>query len=105
MANGLNLKQHLGLAHYQCYLGMAIDRFVNLACVAYCLFSLFPRQQLLQSEWISPVSPSHSELSLARLRQGLQQFAISRVLFPKSAPDVDLRPQSPELDQILRLAA
>ncbi len=32
-----DLKQHFGLAHYQCYLGIAIDRFVHLACVAYCL--------------------------------------------------------------------
>jgi len=98
------LKQHFGLAHYQCYLGMAIDRFVNLACVAYCLFGLFQRQQL-QSEWMPQVSPHHSELSWARLRQGLQHFAIRRVLLPKSAPEADLRPQSTELDQILRLAA
>ena len=52
-----------------------------------------------------PVAARHSELSFSRLRQGLQHFAISRVLFPKSAPEADLKLQSPELDQILRLAA
>ncbi len=39
------------------------------------------------------------------LRQGLQHLAISRVLFPKSASEADLPPQSLELDRILRLAA
>ena len=99
-----DLKQHFGLAHYQCYVGIAIDRFVHLACVAYCLFGLFQRQQL-KSEWMPSVSAHHSELSFSRLRQGLQHFAISRVLFPKSASEVDLPPQSLELDWILRLAS
>ena len=99
-----DLKQHFGLAHYQCYLGIAIDRFVHLACLAYCLFGLFQRQQL-KSHWMPPVSARHSELSFSRLRQGLQHFAISRVLVPKSASEADLKLQSPELDQILRLAA
>ena len=99
-----DLKQHFGLGDYQCYLGIAIDRFVNLACVAYCLFGLLQRQQM-KSEWMPKVSPRHSELSFSRLRQGLQHFAISRVLSPKSASEADLPPESPELDQILRLAA
>ncbi len=97
------MKQHFGLAHYQCYLGIAIDRFVHLACLAYCLLGLFQRQQL-NSSWMPPVSARHSEFSFSRLRQGLQHFAISRVLFPKSAPEADLKLKSPELDQILRLA-
>ena len=33
------------------------------------------------------------------------ELAISRVLFPKSAPEADLPLQSSELDQILRLVA
>ncbi len=99
-----DLKQHFGLAHYQCYLGIAIDRFVHLACIAYCLFGLFQRQQL-NSDWMPTASPLHSELSFSRLRRGLQHFAISRVLSPKSASEADFLPQSPELDQILRLVA
>ena len=94
-----------------CYLGIAIDRFVHLACIAYCLLGLFQRQQL-KSHWMPPVSARHSELSFSRLRQGLQHFAISRVLSPKSASEhevrrslADLPPQSLELDRILRLAA
>ncbi len=66
--------------------------------------SLFQRQQL-KSHWMPKVSPSHSELSFSPLRQGLQHLAISRVLFPKSASEADLPPQSLELDRILRLAA
>ncbi|MDJ0902682.1 MAG: transposase [Xenococcus sp. MO_188.B8] len=115
-----DLKQHFGLAHYQCYLGIAIDerpcrgslgkgtrefdRFVHLACIAYCLFGLFQRQQL-KFDWMPKVSALHSELSFSRLRRGLQHFAISRVLSPKSASEADFPPQSPELDQILRLVA
>jgi hypothetical protein len=99
-----DLKQHFGLAHYQCYLGIAIDRFVHLACVAYCLFGLFQRQQL-KSHWMPKVSPHHSELSFDRLRQGLQHFAISSILSPKSASEADLPAPSLELDRILRLAA
>ena len=99
-----DLKQHFGLAHYQCYLGIAIDRFVHLACIAYCLFGLFQQQQL-KSDWMPPVSPNHSELSFSRLRRGLQHFAISRVLFPKSADWADLPLPSPDLDRILRLVA
>ena len=66
-----DLKQHFGLAHYQCYLGIAIDRFVHLACIAYCLFGLFQREQL-KSDWMPPVSAPHSTLSFSRLRRGLQ---------------------------------
>ena len=99
-----DLKQHFGLAHYQCYLGIAVDRFVHLACIAYCVLGLFQRQHL-DADWMPAVSPAQSPLSYARLRRGLQQFAISRILFPKSAPGADLRPRSSELEQILRLAA
>ena len=83
---------------------MAINRFVHLACIAYCLLGLFQRQQL-QSDWMPKVSPLHSELSFSRLRRGLQHFAISRVLSPKSASEADLPTPSSELDRILRLAA
>lgn len=99
-----DLKQHFGVAHYQCYSGIAIDRFVHLSCIAYGLFGLFQREQK-KSEWMPTVSTSNSVLSFSRLRRGLQRFAISRVLFPKSAPEADLPLQSPELDRILRLAA
>ena len=37
-----DLKQHFGLGDYQGYLGIAIDRFVHLACVAYCVCTLIP---------------------------------------------------------------
>ena len=35
-----DLKQHFGLGHYQCYLGIAIDRFVHIACItAFLVYS------------------------------------------------------------------
>lgn len=98
-----DLKQSFGLAHYQCYLGIAIHRFVHLACIAYCLLGLFQTQHL-DANWMPPISPALSQFSFARLRRGLQQFAIRRILFSKSAPGADLLSNSPELDQILRLA-
>ena len=99
-----DVKQYFGLTHYQCYLGIAIDRFVHLACLAYCVFGLFYRQQT-QVDWMPAVSPSLSQWSFARLRQGMKHFAISRILFPKSAPGANLRTLETELDHILRLAA
>jgi len=97
-------KQYFGLADYQCYVSIAIERFVNLACLAYSLFGLFQQEQDA-SDWMPTVSPACSQWSFARLRHGLQQFAISRVLFPKSAPGADLLEQSPELANILRLTS
>ena len=99
-----DLKQHFGFGDYQCYLGIAIDRFVQLACLAYCLFRLFQMQQL-ELDWMPKVSASSSLFSFSRLRRGLQHLAIARVLSPKSAPEADFPPQSLELDRILRLAA
>ena len=69
-----DLKQHFGLGDYQCYLGIAIDRFAHLACLAYGLFGLLQRQQL-KSDWMPQVSTNHSVLSFSRLRRGLQHFA------------------------------
>ncbi len=99
-----DLKQYFDLAHHQCYLGIAIYRFVHLACIAYCLLGLFQNQSL-EATWMPPVSSALSQFSFDRLRRGLQQFAISRILCPKSVPGEDLLPNSPKLDQILRLAA
>ena len=99
-----DVKQHFGLADYQCQLGIAIDRFVNLACLAYSLFGLFQREQC-SADWMPEVSSTYSQWSVARLRMGLKQFAISRILFPKSAPGADLLAQSSELAHILRLTA
>jgi hypothetical protein len=99
-----DLKQHFGLGDYQCYLGIAIDRFVHLACVAYCVFRLFQIQEIEQS-WMPKVSASCSAFSFSRLRRGLQHFAITQVLSQKSSSGADLTPRSCELDQILRLAA
>ncbi len=90
-----DLKQHFGLGDYQCYLGIAIERFVHLATVAYSLFRLFQIQQLEQ-EWMPKVSTSSSVFSFSRLRRGLQHFAISRVLSSKSASQADLPPRSSE---------
>ena len=87
----------------QCYLGIAIDRFVQLACVAYCIFRLFQIQEI-EPHWMPKVSASCSLFSFSRLRKGLQQFAIAQALSQKSAPEADLMPCSRELDQILRVA-
>lgn len=92
------------MGDYQCYLGIAIDRFVQLACVAYSLFRLFQMQQV-EPDWMPKVSASCSAFSFSRLRRGLQHFTITQVLSQKSAPEGDLTPRSRELDQILRLAA
>ena len=92
------------MGDYQCYLGIAIDRFVQLACVAYCIFRLFQIKEI-EPHWMPKVSASCSLFSFSRLRRGLQHFAIAQVLGQKFAPEADLTSRSRELDQILRLAA
>lgn len=48
------LKQHFGLADYQCYLGTAIHRFVHLACAAFCVSRLIQLREDT-SDWLPPV--------------------------------------------------
>ena len=96
------LKQSFGLADYQCYVSIAIDRFVHLACVACSLFRLVQLHHT-DSPWMPAVSKEMAELSLTRIRRGLQQFAIGRIWSRKFPAAENLEVHDPELEQILCL--
>jgi hypothetical protein len=99
-----DLKDHFGLADYQCYLTTAIHRFVHLACVAFCLYRLIQLNDFTCS-WLPPVPKGISPASFAHLRQGLQHFIFARILSPKFGNIPDLKDNISELEAILRIAA
>ena len=98
-----DLKEHFGLADYQCYLTTAFHRFVHLSCVAFCLYRLTQLQA--ETNWLPPVPKGVSPASFAHLRQGLQRFIFARILSPKFGEIPDLKANISELEAILRIAA
>jgi hypothetical protein len=98
-----DLKEHFGLADYQCYQHTAIYRFVQLACMAFCLYRLIQVAEDT-SDWLPPVPKGVSPASFAHLRRGLRHFVIGRIL----APQYGEMPKSPdhlsELEAVLRIA-
>jgi hypothetical protein len=99
-----DLKEHFGLADYQCYLTTAIHRFVQLACLAFCLYRLIQVAEDTQS-WLPPVPKGLSPTSFAHLRQGLQHFIFGRILSPQFGQIPNLQANTSELQAILRIAA
>lgn len=99
-----DLKQHFGLADYQCYLTTAIHRFVHLACLAFCLYRLIQFQQQ-HLPWLPPAPKGTSPTSFAHLRQGLQHFIFGRILSPQFGEIPNLQDTTSELEAILRIAA
>ena len=67
-----DLKEHFGLADYQCYLATAIHRFVHLACLAFCLYRLIQFDQAT-ADWLPSAPKGVSPASFALLRKGLQR--------------------------------
>jgi hypothetical protein len=97
------LKEHFGLADYQCYRTIAIHRFVHLACLAFCLFRLIQWDAPL--DWLPAVPKGTSPASFAHLRHRLQHYIISRILSPKFGQIPNLKDSLSELDAILRIVA
>jgi hypothetical protein len=98
-----DLKEHFGLADYQCYRTLAIHRFVHLACLAFCLYRLI--QWDVPSAWLPDAPKGTSPFSFAHLRHGLQHYLISRILSPKFGQIPNLKDSQTELDAILRIVA
>lgn len=98
-----DLKEHFGLADYQCYLTIAIHRFVHLACVVFCLYRLI--QWDAPSDWLPPVPNGTSPVSFTYLRHRLQHCIISRILSPKFGEIPKSKDSQTELDAILRIMA
>ncbi len=98
-----DLKEYFGLADYQCYLAMAIHRFVHLACLAFSLYRLLQLDKA-SADWLPPLPKGSSPASFAHLRQGLQRYIIGRIL-AKSGEIPNLKDSPSELEAILRIVA
>ena len=99
-----DLKEHFGLADYQCYLAMAIHRFVHLACLAFCLYRLVQLDEAT-ADWLPPAPAGVSPASFAYLRQRLQRYILGRILSRKSGEIPNLEDSESELEAILRIVA
>jgi hypothetical protein len=97
-----DLKQYFGIADYQCYRGVAIHRFVHLACVAFCLYRLI---QLRAHAWLPPAPKGVSPASFAHLRSALRHYLVKRILAPNSGETPEVTARSAELEAVLRIMA
>jgi hypothetical protein len=96
------LKQHFGLADYQCYLATAIQRFVHLACVAFCIFRLIQLRE--DTEGRLPLNSDDSApASFTPLRHAIQRHMLQQILAPKFGKTADLEDSSPALEAIMHL--
>lgn len=88
-----DLKQHFGLGDYQCTTTLAILRFVQLACVAFCLWRLALLEHL-EAGWLqvcsARVSLPEAPLSFQRVRRALRAWATRQVIFANASPGADL---------------
>lgn len=96
------LKQHFGIADYQCYRGTAIYRFVHLACVAFCGYRLI---QLRTPDWLPSPPRGVSVASFAHLRRALRRYLVERILAPNSGEMPNLTARPTELEAVLRITA
>jgi hypothetical protein len=97
-----DLKQHFGIADYQCYRGTAIHRFVHLACVAFCGWRLI---QLQQPAWLPGTPKGVSPASFAHLHAAVRHYVVTRILAPTSNDLPEMQAQAAELDAVLRVTA
>lgn len=104
-----DLKQHFGLADYQCYVSWAINRFVHLACLSFCVFRLLlikegpALREMTQAA--QDAAGKASPLSFAGIRKSLQAYAIRKILSDKFKPEANFEKCETELDAIIRIAA
>ncbi len=96
--------EYFGLADYQCYLAMAIHRFVHLACLAFCLYRLVQLDKESR-DWLPPAPKGVSPARFAYLRQRLQRYVLGRILSSRSGEIPNLEDSQSGLEAILRIVA
>ena len=102
------LIQRLGFGDYQCTKTLAFLRFTQLCCCALTLGRLIlcKKSSLAGLSDESPDTVSEETMSFRKLRRCLRRFALSRLIFVKSAPEAELTKRDSELEEaILRIAA
>ena len=84
-----DLKQHVGLGHYQCTTGVvAMSRFVGLTLVSFCLWRLVAVDNL-GAGWLQD-SAQTSPLRFTRISRGIRRVVV-RSIFKTSASEADLQ--------------
>jgi DDE superfamily endonuclease len=88
-----DLKHHFGLGDYQCTTTLAILRFVQLACLALCLWRLALIENL-KAGWLqvtaARVSLPEAPLSFQRVRRALRAWATRQVILANATPGADM---------------
>ena len=93
------------LLDMRCYRFQAILRFVNLACLSFCVWRLV---MLEKNEWFSPndsICVAESKFSFRRLRRNVRRFVIKQLIFSTSNDDEDLPKIEGQYQQLFRFAA
>jgi hypothetical protein len=101
-----DLKQHFGFGDYQSTTPIAINRFVQLCCTAFCIWKLMllPENASTWLDAIKPTAITESAFSFARARRGLRRFVIKQI-FLNSALSPDLKKIEDEYEPIFRIVA
>jgi hypothetical protein len=76
-----DLKQHFGFGDYQSTTAIAIDRFVQLCCTAFCIWKLMMLPENAPT-WLDdgkPTAIKESAFSFARARRGLRRFVVKQI--------------------------
>jgi hypothetical protein len=88
-----DVQQHVGLGDYQCTTTLAILRFVQLACVAFCVWRLALREHL-EAGWLQVSAARGSlpeaPLSFPRVRRALRAWATRQVICANASPGADV---------------
>ena len=88
-----DLTQYFGLGDYQCTTTLAILRFVQLSCIAFCLWRLALLEHLAAG-WLQVTSARLSlpeaPLSFQRVRRALRAWATRQVIFANATPGADV---------------
>jgi hypothetical protein len=98
----------LGIGDYQCTTSVAIERFAQLCCVAFCLGRL-----LMLEKWGSEergrmevsLSVREGRFSFSRLRRWLRGVALQGVLFAKFGWEAEMGKVKEVTDPLLRMLA
>jgi len=101
-----DLKQHFSFGDYQSTTSIAINRFVQLCCTAFCIWKLMllPKNASTWLDDIKPTAITESAFSFARARRGLRRFVIKRI-FLNSALSPDFKKIEDEYEPIFRIVA
>lgn len=98
----------LGIGDYQCTTSVAIERFVRLCCVAFCLGRL-----LMVEKWGGeagrdkqlPLMIQEGQFSFSRLRRWLRGVALRGILFAKFGWEAEEEKVEEVADPLLRMVA